>query len=144
MGVSSTHFKHSTKMEMSGFIHVPAALPRGKKTLCTYCVECGLGTIAGLDVSEPVTLPQLSSLSLPSALSRLSLPGGHKPNFGQEKRKTCGRFRIFIASLRTPLWSSGQSFWLQIQRSRVRFPELPDFICSSGSGTGSTQPREVN
>ena len=41
-------------------------------------------------------------------------------------------------------WSSGQSFWLQIQRSRVRFPALPDFLSSSGSGTGSTQPREVN
>ena len=35
-----------------------------------------------------------------------------------------------------PLWSSGQS--------RVRFPALPDFLSSSGSGTGSTQPREVN
>ena len=45
---------------------------------------------------------------------------------------------------RPPLWSSGQSFWLQIQRSRVRFPALPDFLSSSGSGTGSTQPREVN
>ena len=43
-----------------------------------------------------------------------------------------------------PLWSSGRSFWLQIQRSRVRFPALPDFLSSSGSGTGSTQPREVN
>ena len=43
-----------------------------------------------------------------------------------------------------PLWSSGQSFWLQIQRSGVRFPALPDFLSSSGSGTGSTQPREVN
>ena len=39
-------------------------------------------------------------------------------------------------------WSSGQSFWLQIQRSRVRSPALPDFLSSSGSGTGSTQPRE--
>ena len=28
---------------------------------------------------------------------------------------------------RPPLWSSGQSFWLQIQRSRVPFPALPDF-----------------
>ena len=42
-----------------------------------------------------------------------------------------------------PLWSSGQSFWLQIQRSRVRSTALPDFLSSSGSGTGSTQPREV-
>jgi hypothetical protein len=26
-----------------------------------------------------------------------------------------------------PLWSSGQSSWLQIQRSQVRFPVLPGF-----------------
>ena len=31
-----------------------------------------------------------------------------------------------------------------IQRSRVRFPALPDFLSSSGSGTGSNQLREVN
>ena len=37
---------------------------------------------------------------------------------------------------------SGQSFWLLIQRSRVRSPVLRDFLSSSGSGTGSTQPRE--
>jgi hypothetical protein len=41
---------------------------------------------------------------------------------------------------RPPLWSSGQSSWLQIQRIRVRFPALPDFLRNSGSGTGSTQP----
>jgi hypothetical protein len=40
------------------------------------------------------------------------------------------------------LWSSGQSSWLQIQRSRVRFSALPHFLRSSGSETGSTQPRE--
>jgi hypothetical protein len=43
-----------------------------------------------------------------------------------------------------PLWSSGHSSWLQIQRSRVRVPALPNFLRSSGSGTGSTQPREDN
>ena len=57
-------------------------------------------------------------------------------------------FRSYILGLYQycwpPLWSSGQSFWLQVQRSRVRFPALPDFLSSSGSGTGSTQPREVN
>jgi hypothetical protein len=41
-----------------------------------------------------------------------------------------------------PLWSSGQSSWPQKQRSRVRFPALPDLLSSSGFGTGYTQPRE--
>jgi hypothetical protein len=52
--------------------------------------------------------------------------------------------RKYWPLLRPPLWSSGQSFWLQIQRSRVGFPALPDFLRSSGFGTGSTQPREDN
>jgi hypothetical protein len=43
-----------------------------------------------------------------------------------------------------PLWSSGQSSWLQIQLSRVRYPALPDFQRSSGSGPGSTHSREDN
>jgi hypothetical protein len=43
---------------------------------------------------------------------------------------------------RPPLWSSDQSSWQQIQRFRVRFPALPDLLRISGSGTGSTQPRE--
>ena len=52
---------------------------------------------------------------------------------------------IFVlVVMKPPLWSSGQSFWLQIQRSLVRSPAPPDFLCSSVSGTGSTQPREVN
>ena len=53
-------------------------------------------------------------------------------------------FVICYAEVGPPMWSSGQSFWLQIQRSRVRFPALPDFQSGSGSGTGSTQPREFN
>jgi hypothetical protein len=42
------------------------------------------------------------------------------------------------------LLSSGQVSRLQIQRFRVRFPALPDFLRSNGSGTGSNQPREFN
>jgi hypothetical protein len=42
----------------------------------------------------------------------------------------------------TPLPYSGESSWLKFQRSRVRFPVLPDFLSTSASGTGSTQPRE--
>ena len=51
-------------------------------------------------------------------------------------------FTMPISVLGPPLWSSGQGFWLHIQRSRVRFPALPDFLSGSGSGTGCTQPRE--
>jgi hypothetical protein len=47
---------------------------------------------------------------------------------------------IGINNNRPPLWSSGQSSWLLTQTSRVRFPELPDFLSSSVPGTGSTQP----
>jgi hypothetical protein len=46
---------------------------------------------------------------------------------------------IFVQIVQTqvpPLWSSGQSFWLQIQRSQVRFPALPDFLRSRGVWNG--------
>jgi hypothetical protein len=43
---------------------------------------------------------------------------------------------------RPPLWSSGQSSWLQIQRPGFDFQHYQKK--SSGSGTGSTQPREYN
>jgi hypothetical protein len=49
-----------------------------------------------------------------------------------------------IRNVRPPLWSSGQSSLLQIQRFRVRFLAPTDFLRGSGSGTGSTQPREYN
>jgi hypothetical protein len=51
-----------------------------------------------------------------------------------------------ITSLRLhlcpPLWSGGQSSWPITQSSWVRFPALPNDLHSSGSVTGSTQPRE--
>jgi hypothetical protein len=41
-----------------------------------------------------------------------------------------------------PLWSSGQEFLATDPEFLVWFLALPDFPRSSGSGTGSTQPRE--
>jgi hypothetical protein len=49
-----------------------------------------------------------------------------------------GFLKLFRKNL-PPMWSSGQRSQLQICRSRVRFPHYKK---SSGSGTGSTQPRE--
>jgi hypothetical protein len=62
----------------------------------------------------------------------------------QSSDTTGPQLRTAWLNKRLPLWSSSQSLWLQIQRSQVRFPALPDFLRSSGSGTGSTQPREYN
>ena len=66
------------------------------------------------------------------------------PSLSQTTAWRTVSLRFVYRQMGPPLWSSGQSFWLQIQRARVRFPALPDFLSSSGSGTGSTQPREVN
>jgi hypothetical protein len=51
---------------------------------------------------------------------------------------------ITVCGEEPPLGSSGQSFWLQIQKSWVRFLALPDFLRNRGSGMESTQPREDN
>jgi hypothetical protein len=48
--------------------------------------------------------------------------------------------RDFIKAFILP-WSE---FLATDPEVRVRFPALPDFLRSSGSGTGSTQPRDYN
>jgi hypothetical protein len=53
-------------------------------------------------------------------------------------------FICYVEESRPPLWSSGQEFLATDPEARVRFPALPDFLRSSESGTGSTQPREYN
>jgi hypothetical protein len=68
----------------------------------------------------------------------------HSPQTNAEVKNTCIYiYPLLHTSSGPPLWSSGQSSWLHIQRSRVRFPELSDFLRSSGSGTGFTQFREL-
>ena len=59
-----------------------------------------------------------------------------------QREEMIRQIKTLVAVGRPPVWSSGQSFWLQLERSRVRSPALPDFLSSSGSGTWSTQPRE--
>ena len=80
----------------------------------------------------------------PLGISGRRLGGGLMLNIYIKNIRICDQCNITQYRDKRPLWSSGQSFWLQIQRSRVRFPALSDFLSSSGSGTGSTQPREVH
>jgi hypothetical protein len=68
--------------------------------------------------------------SLVSATSWLSMTSKGHFNFHETKHYW------------PPLWSSGQSSWLQIRRPGLDSRHYPKK--SSGSGTGSTQPREYN
>jgi hypothetical protein len=43
---------------------------------------------------------------------------------------------LCVVYIRPPRWSSGQSCWLQIERSRVRFPALTDFLRVVGLDKG--------
>jgi hypothetical protein len=63
-----------------------------------------------------------------------------KPN----KTSVRSRYQRESQSYKNSASLKDHSFWLQIQRSWVPFPGLPHFLRSSGSGTGSTQPREDN
>jgi hypothetical protein len=51
-------------------------------------------------------------------------------------------YDLVIGNYGPPLWSSGQSSWLQIRRPG--FDSRHYRKKSNGSGTGSTQPREYN
>jgi hypothetical protein len=57
----------------------------------------------------------------------------------------CGflKLQLYTCLFRPPLWSSGQSSWLQIRRPRFDSRHYRKKK-RSGSGTGSTQPREYN
>jgi hypothetical protein len=60
--------------------------------------------------------------------------------------KICGHKCMELPRLFLQAWvniySCSGSSWLLTQSSWVRFPALPTFRRCSGSGTGSTQPRE--
>jgi hypothetical protein len=62
-------------------------------------------------------------------------------NITDKAHRSCICLRIYVTSW-PPLWSSGQSSWLQIRK--LGFDSRHHQKKSSGSGTGSTQPREYN
>jgi hypothetical protein len=58
------------------------------------------------------------------------------------------RFPVLFLALKVQVGSYNVVWWSELLATdpevRVRFPALPDFLVSSGSGTRSTQPREYN
>jgi hypothetical protein len=96
---------------------------RDRRTICSWN-----------KTSDTKSTPRLWTVAhVPAAVLVLTLPDPVITGKSNEKGKVA-----VISGL--PLWSSCQTSWLISQSSRVRFPALPDFLSSSGSGTGSTQP----
>jgi hypothetical protein len=59
-------------------------------------------------------------------------------------RRHRSKVAFFATHIRLPLCSNDQGSWLQSQRSGFDSRVLTDFLRSSESGTGSTQPRWVH
>jgi hypothetical protein len=88
---------------------------------------------------------QLVPGAISQGVKRQGLEANRQPPTSVEVKKTW----IYIYPLlHAPSWCSAQlvkrrwsEFLATDPEVRVRFPALPDFLRSSGSGTGSTQPR---
>jgi hypothetical protein len=66
-------------------------------------------------------------------------------SYSERVLSICVRFSVVRKPICVPSYRERIiSERIQIQRSWVRFPALPDFLRGSGSGTGSTQPREYS
>jgi hypothetical protein len=98
------------QLEESGQLHAPVALPWMKDASGSHLIGGWLGPKSGLDDMEKLTFlilpgsnPNPCPVAIPTALPRLTL------------------FSIIIIiniiTFWLPLWSSGESFWLQIQSS---------------------------
>jgi hypothetical protein len=151
----------SASAAMLGYFSTPNCVTRlptasrfGFRRAVTRCAV----TVLSLPESECLmrtARPSLRPSHRLSASPRVRAPGAkvltgwctvflHKPAVALVDAKCCHLCGVSLAHCQPHMFSSGQSSWLKIQRSRVPFPTLTDTLSSSGSGTGSTQPREDN
>jgi hypothetical protein len=74
-------------------------------------------------ISDSTTLPVAD---LPTTRnSRRALGAERTSRLLSKSESKCGMYGNRFTKCRPASWSSGQSFWLLIVRSRVRFPALP-------------------
>jgi hypothetical protein len=103
--------------------------PRQKNTRLLRNLVGMTGRVTSWFVGRGFAAVKTSSSRLPS----------HKKKISRGKKRITG-----CKQLHCTLWYNDQTSWLRIQRSRVRFPALPDFLRSSVFGTSSIQPSEDN
>jgi hypothetical protein len=107
---------------------------------CGLRESCGQHSRSPRD-SQLFRLEPLLLLPRSSSVVLTSMSGPRSRSTTSQKSISSERtFSILYACWWTP---SVVISWLQIQRSQVRFPALPDFQ-SSGSGMECTQPHEYN
>jgi hypothetical protein len=70
-------------------------------------------------------------------------PEGKRP-LGRLDRSWVNNIKMDVREIGTASVAYWSEFLVTDPEVRVRFPELPDSLRSSGSGRGSTQPREHN
>jgi hypothetical protein len=92
--------------------------------------DYGLRGSAALTMRHPS--PQKLALTSPAS-------GGRSVGIVRSRTKATEVVNRMTTSV--VLWSA---FLATDPEAQVRFPALPDFLRSSGSGTGSTQSREYN
>ena len=112
----TSHSLNTSRMNLTNFMqHSP----------CLEANSCSTNQEISRIFSSPEFHCHVHKTS-PLTTDRYPEPGESKQ--GDSLILRCILLLSFYLCLRgPPLWSSGQSFRLQIQRSRVRFPALPDF-----------------
>jgi hypothetical protein len=115
--------------------------PRLGWNLSTYLPTWRMASSGTLDRVALVRADILEELS--ASFIRVTRIGERGTTLAVTNNRLTLRVSVFnftLIRVGPPLWYSSQSFWLLTQMSRVRFPALPDFLSSSGSGKWSTQP----
>ena len=74
---------------------------------------------------NPVIIILIITVRLRSVIIHTLHKGDDDDDDDDDDNNNNNKCRVILGP---PLWSSGQSFWLQIQRFRVRSPALPDFL----------------
>jgi hypothetical protein len=131
-GLGRSNGMPSRTTGLSGAVSRRICWPLGHCGMLPCISECTSCSPYGYQLSERTQFLFGTTYGLPRAIST---------------RSRIAMCVAFIARVWNRMYTgvpTASGSWLQINRSGVRFPALPDFLRSSGSGTGSTQPREYN